>query len=256
MPYSVIIIDDEKWSIIDLLKSVKWESQGFNVVSYYTSPSEALDMVCRLRPDVVFTDIRMPKLSGIELIEQARRTGVSSEFVIISAYADFESAQKAFKFNVADYCLKPINPDSLTSVLSTIKERLDRKAAQGTASTAIDTCSNPEANSVCFQKILDYIKANISNKILLSDISEEFYVNKNYVCHLFQKNLNTTFSQYVTELRVNEAKRLLMHTGLTLEEIAKMTGFGDSFYFNKVFKKQEGISPGGYRKGMEGRVKQ
>jgi two-component system response regulator YesN len=251
LAYSVVIVDDEKWLIIDLLKSVAWEEYGFEVESYYTSSTAALEKICEIKPEVVFTDIRMPKLNGIELVEEARKAGINSEFVIISAYADFESAQKAIQLSVADYLLKPINIKALTELLITLKERLDNKAASNVETVTSEETSIKYDNSASFSRITNYIKEHASEEIYLSHISEKFYINKNYLCHLFQKNLNMTFSQYLRTLRVEEAKRLLKETSLSLEEIASVTGIGDNFYFNKVFKKLEGVSPGAYRKEFE-----
>lgn len=125
--YSVLLVDDENWSLDGLRMLFDWDSMGFYVIDQVTDASEAFDIICSKRPDVVFTDIRMPEISGIELLNMSRQAGIVSEFVIISGYAEFEYAQDALRFGAFDYHLKPIDPDMSMPLLEKLKIRLEHK---------------------------------------------------------------------------------------------------------------------------------
>lgn len=236
--YTVSIIDDEPWVSITLMEDLDWESLGFRVSKIYSKPLEALQDICQENPDLVFVDISMPLLNGLELIERAYEDGCSSRFIILTAYADFEYAKSAIRLGVVDYCLKPINPTEIRTLLLRLLPTLEEEK----------TLTETEFPESRFQEILQYISDHKAEKLSLQTISELFFVNRNYICNLFQKNMNTTFTQYLTSLRMESAKNLLLHTDIPLSIIAEKNGFKDEFYFNKVFKKNEGISPGLYRR--------
>jgi Response regulator containing CheY-like receiver domain and AraC-type DNA-binding domain len=235
------VVDDEKWSIIDLLGSAAWDEEGFQVVGYYERSLEALERITSSPPDIVFTDVRMPGMDGIRLMQEARSAGVESEFVIISAFSDFSSAKKAIGLGVSDYCLKPVNPEALSALLRKLKLTLDKKAAP-----AEPPPQRPMPDSLA--RVVAYLGEHFREELSLDQTAARFNLNKNYLCQLFKKNLGETFSHYVASLRTGLAKDYLEKSSLALEEIAAKVGYEDYFYFCKVFKKIEGVSPGRYRR--------
>jgi two-component system, response regulator YesN len=100
----------------------------------------------------------------------------------------------------------------------------------------------------CFNRMIAYIDRHFEQKLYLKDLSAQFFINQVYCCQLFKKNLGKTFSEYVSELRIKEARELLKQTGLSIEEIAIKSGYVDYYYFNKVFKKHCGMTPTKFRK--------
>ena len=105
--YTVVIIDDEPWALQGLAEIIDWSRDGFSIIGQFTDPDEAFEFLREKEPDVVFTDIRMPGLSGLDLIEMSKREGLNCEFVLISSYEDFEAAQKGIRLHVWEYILKP-----------------------------------------------------------------------------------------------------------------------------------------------------
>jgi len=229
------------------MRSIDWDSLGYGVSGHFEQPRAALDAIISQKPDVVFTDIRMPGIDGFELIRRCRENGADSLFVILSSYSDFELIRQAIKVSVLDYCLKPVNPDDLSSLLIEIRQRLDQKYA--------DSCPvlpEKEWTAVTddnFEKILAYIRQNLDHKLTLNSIAEKFSFNRNYMCYLFKKNINSTFVEYVTGLRIEQAKNLLSDPSLSIYEIAQIAGLKDYYYFNKLFKKAVGLTPAAYRRG-------
>ena len=109
---SVFIVDDEQ-AIINLIHNLI-ECPDVAIVGEARNGVDAYEMSCDLRPDVVITDIYMPGLDGIELIEKVRETCNDIEFVIISGYRNFKDAYSALKFGVREYLLKPIKKKELS----------------------------------------------------------------------------------------------------------------------------------------------
>lgn len=107
--YKFLLIDDEYWTLEGLKKTFTWDKYNVSTADYCTDPIKALELAKVGDYDAIFTDIRMPGLSGIDLIEKCRHAKIDSEFVIISGYGEFEYAKNALKLDVFDYLLKPID---------------------------------------------------------------------------------------------------------------------------------------------------
>ncbi len=99
-----------------------------------------------------------------------------------------------------------------------------------------------------FFEMLHYMEKNYAKELYLKELCNQFYINMSYCCVLFQKYKNMTFSQYLTDVRINKACKLLKCNGITVSEACEMVGYKDYFYFNKVFKKKTGYTPSEYRK--------
>ena len=87
--YSVYIVDDENLVVKDLIHSIPWLENGFEVIGANTNAQTALAEITETKPDVVFSDLKMPLYDGIELIKRAKENGVDAEFIILSAYEEF-----------------------------------------------------------------------------------------------------------------------------------------------------------------------
>lgn len=236
--YKVIIIDDEPWTIVDIEKTFALDKMGFEITASYRTPQKALPSIVKQQPDLVITDIRMPGMTGIELMKKVRAQHIDCEFIIVSGYSDFTYAKDAISCGVTGYCLKPLNPSETEACLNRVKKNLDSRQAMPSAAFTDDH----------FDKMLNYINTHFSDRLTLRSLAEIFDLNPNYCCSLFSRYLDRTFSQYLTEIRIKEARDLLRNSDYTLEKIADLTGYNDYFYFSKVFKKQSSYSPSEYRK--------
>lgn len=123
----VILVDDEPRILRGIQRSIPWQKFGFEVIGAYDNPIEALHAIIEQTPEVVFTDIRMPGIMGIELIQKVREASVNVEFVVSSGYAEFEYARAVMRSGVFDYILKPLNRSGLEELLTRLSEHLRRK---------------------------------------------------------------------------------------------------------------------------------
>lgn len=115
----VIIVDDEPIVVNGLSQLIQWNDYGFEVAGVAYDGGHALELIREVHPELVFTDIRMPVLSGIDLISRAKLISQRTKFVIFSAYNDFEYIHKALRLNVFDYVDKPVTVEKLQEILST-----------------------------------------------------------------------------------------------------------------------------------------
>ena len=121
----VLIADDEAIVLEGLKYIIDWEDLGFSICSQAQNGEEALEKVLNLQPDLVLLDIRMPKLTGTEIIQIAREKGFKGHFIILSGYSDFSYAQTAIKYGVDFYLTKPIDEDELENAVVTVKKQIE-----------------------------------------------------------------------------------------------------------------------------------
>ncbi|MBS6646465.1 MAG: response regulator [Clostridiaceae bacterium] len=127
--YTVIIADDEEALRKAIIKRIDWNAVGFEVIGEAENGAEALELVEKLGPDLLLTDIRMPFISGIELARQAREIRPYMQIAFLSGYESFAYAQQAIQYNIISYLLKPISAEELTEEMKRIKEKLDNRFA-------------------------------------------------------------------------------------------------------------------------------
>lgn len=125
--YKIIIVDDEEEIRKGMIKKIKWDELGFDVVGEAENGIEALDIIDKTSPDMVITDIRMPFMDGIKLAENIKYRFPATKVVIISGFDEFEYAQTAIELGVLRYILKPINAKEMSELLREIKNSLDEE---------------------------------------------------------------------------------------------------------------------------------
>lgn len=118
--WKIAIIDDERQVLQGMKRAIPWEQLGAKWVGEAQNGADGLDVVRRTEPDIVITDIYMPAMNGIDMIEQLRKEGYDGKVIIFSGYSDFEHARQALRFHVSDYVSKPISVPTLKSILAKV----------------------------------------------------------------------------------------------------------------------------------------
>lgn len=116
----ILIADDEKIIRETIANLIDWESLGLNLIGCVKNGMEAYNTILDEYPDIVLTDIRMPLLSGLDLIEKIYGLNKNTQFIILSAYSEFEYAQKAMQFGVKHYLVKPCNEKQIINCLKEV----------------------------------------------------------------------------------------------------------------------------------------
>ncbi|TPN82828.1 AraC family transcriptional regulator [Aquimarina algicola] len=135
--------------------------------------------------------------------------------------------------------------DRLISFYSLL-ESLSMDKNQKLLSTTQESQLYQAKDSETFQKILNYIFNNINHEVSIGKIAKEVHMSVPYFCRYFKKRTKKTFTQYVNNLRIVNASRLLRESDLTISQIAFDTGFNSLSYFNRQFKKIKGVNPRTY----------
>lgn len=132
----VLIADDEMLVRVGIKSTIQWENYGFTVVAEASSGVEALEKIRQFQPDVLLTDIRMPKMDGIELLRQIEVAQLPVESIIMSCHNEFELVRSAMKYGASDYLLKlSFTEDDLLAVLERVRKKvLTRKGLSPGAS--------------------------------------------------------------------------------------------------------------------------
>ena len=121
----LVVADDEERVCRLIVALGNWEELGIKVVGTAANGIQALELIRKEKTDILITDIRMPGLNGLELIEKVREISPDIKIMIISGYANFEYAQNALKQGVSDYLLKPINKDALNESLTKMVNQIE-----------------------------------------------------------------------------------------------------------------------------------
>lgn len=253
--YSIIVAEDEELLLENLIRKIKQLPLPFKIVAASQTGIQALELVDEHRPDILITDIRMPVMNGLELIQKVHEFYPFIYSVIISGYSDFEYARKAITLNVSDYLLKPIDPDELLKTLSNILHKIQIKTNAYLEVFNADTLRNtPEKIAVILH---NFIVENYKNEINLNLIAQYLNYSPSYLTKIFVQQYGCTPSKYIISLRMQTAQKLLIHEpSLSVHQIGELIGYPDQGYFSRIFKKQTGVGPLDFRNQYAGSTKE
>ena len=127
---TVFIADDELIIRQGIKCIIDWEQLGFEIIGEASNGEDALNFILSKKPDLVLMDIRMPKMLGLEVVENARKRGFNGKVIILSGYTDFKYAQAAIKNGVDYYLTKPIDEDELYETVSAISSQINKEAKE------------------------------------------------------------------------------------------------------------------------------
>ncbi|QTH42693.1 helix-turn-helix domain-containing protein [Cohnella sp. LGH] len=366
----VLLVEDETIVRRFIKSLIDWDAHGFTVAGEASNGEEAWKILASEQIDIVLTDIRMPVLSGFELIERVAESELACEVIILSSYDDFEYVRTALKLNVSDYvhkatisdeellgCLNKAKADWLKrqeqaivmsdrtadvqtlsrqgvvaanllkmalevaadrQYLALVSEGLSHwrepfRAALAAATAEASAAAFEDGNVLAFsygecrifaggegvpasaagsqseavvyderpisfaewpsvyaslkrkldermeelrqsrslhgsiRQAVEYLQAHYMGELTMEAVCERVHMSAAYFSRLFQKETGVTFTAYLTNLRLQEAKRLLLQTEYPVYEIAEKAGYRNTRYFMKLFKETVGLTPTEYR---------
>ena len=157
--YSVYLIDDEPWALKIIENGFPWGKYGFSVQGKSRTVDQAISEIPQLKPDVVFTDIRIAGENGIHLIQKLKGQGIQCVFIIVTGYDDFNIAQAAIKLDVFDLLLKPVDLEEAEMLLDRLQKHLQSQATKNTSNLS----DIPGGLTVA-----EYIRAYVNTEIAFS----------------------------------------------------------------------------------------
>ena len=282
----VMIVDDEPFIRKGLEQLIELSGSDCKVVSEAGNGIEALDVLKREKVDLIFADIKMPGMSGLDMIERIKKYGLSdAHIVILTGFADFELARRAMRYGIKDYLLKPIQTEELREILKKAEKSYEDRISQvykeqkkllmelleekeeeisesGVVSQVLekqkdintliaevkrnDDIRKQEKREIGYE-VDEYIKRHYKENISLKQISERFHVNNVYLGQLFKRRHNMLFKDYIYSLRISDAENYLLNTNKRVYQIAEELGFTNVDAFISRFVQLKGITPNQYR---------
>ena len=240
--YKLLIAEDEPLERKALKIILEREFYNIDIVEDAKNGDDAVNNAKLYKPDIILMDIKMPEKTGIDAQREIIKFLPNVKTILITAYGDFNYAQKAIKFGVFDYLLKPVKPSDLKS---SIEKSI--KAIEKIQSTKTANFSNNNLPEDMLKTVLNYIHSNYNHQITLNDVAKFVHLNTQYFSRYFKNKTGTTFTQYITNIRIENAKKLLINTNMSISQIALQVGYSDPAYFSKVFVKCEQQSPYKYK---------
>lgn len=246
MSVSVLVVDDEKFICEDLrLKLTRLDMPLEFTCDMCSSANQALLLSRQKAFDIVFTDIRMPFMSGIGLIQALRAQGFNGEIIVLSGYDDFQYVHDAFLSGADDYLLKPLSVVKLSGVLKGF-------AHTGHVQESCEDTEREKTRSVV-EYACEYIYAHYADTDLnMADVAEHVAVSYSHFSMLFRRETGKTFPAYLLCVRIEKAKALLRDPSIRISEICYMVGFKYPQQFSRDFKKITGVYPSQFRLHPDG----
>ena len=239
----VLLVDDEIMIREGFKKLFDWEAHDCEVVGEAADGMEALARIDSLMPDIAIMDINIPIMNGLKVIQLSRMKHPDTAFVIVSGYDDFSYCREALRLQITDYILKPVNYEEFGTCIDNLKIALFQRQSARRRERKEE---RQEERTI--SGITRYMQEHLAEEISLSVLAEEFHLNGQYISQLFKNEIGVNFLAYLTNIRMEKAKKLLLTTSLSIAEVSEQSGYGDYRVFTKVFKKNEGITPSQYRR--------
>ncbi len=281
----VMIVDDEPFIRKGLEQLIELSGSDCRVVAEAGNGIEALDLLKREKVDLIFADIKMPGMSGLDMIERIKKYSLSdASIVILTGFAEFELARRSMRYGIQDYLLKPIQTEELKEILikaeksyedrvsqvykeqkklltelleeneeisesDVVSQVLEKQKDINTLIAEVrrnDEIRKQEKREIGYE-VDEYIKRHYKENISLKQISEIFHVNNVYLGQLFKKRHNMLFKDYIYSLRISDAENYLLNTNKRVYQIAEELGFANVDAFISRFVQLKGITPNQYR---------
>lgn len=243
--YKVLLVEDEPVIREGLKTMIERLTTGFTVKAEAQNGKEALRLLHSEMPDLIVTDIRMREMDGLSMIGKIREMYEDLPIIIISGYGDFQYAQKALKFGVSDYLLKPIDRVELVATFDKVRKLLDLKNQDDGDRAQVGKQAGEERQLI--RKVKAFIQNHTDGDLRLQTLADYVHLHPIYLSKLFKTETGENFSDYVTRIRMKRAKQLLRETNLKVYDISRLAGYQSPKHFMMVFKKEVGMTPRQYR---------
>lgn len=240
----VLVADDESTVRRFIQTVISKENMPVSAFAEAENGIDTVRIAREFKPDLIFLDIRMPGLDGIQVAETLFADESKAKVVIVSAYNDFEYARAAFKAGVDDYILKPIRPEEVIELIKNTAEKCEMLSGDDTSQPSVKTPTLVKA-------VIDYVEENLSGQLQLRDVARAVFVSPCHLSRTFKYLTGQSIVDYIQEQRLLKASELLTTTDLSITEVAGRVGFNDAAYFATCFKNRMGTTPMQYRKIQE-----
>lgn len=242
----LVIAEDEDSIRERIEKYIRSHTTVIDEVYGAATGQEALDLIFRYHPQILLLDIQMPVKDGLKVLQEACAAGVRPKTIILSGHDAFRYAQKAIRYGVSDYLLKPCRSIELLQkleylALEAVPERAVPPAPEGDSETG---------GNRFVQDALRYMQEHYPEAITQPVVAQELGVSASYLSSLFTRHMGCGFAECLNKIRIERACDYFVDSAMKTYEVAFRVGFHDEKYFSNVFKKFMGVTPSQYRQGI------
>lgn len=227
----ILLVDDNDFERQGIRKILDKQDLELEIVDT-DNGQKALDYLNSQHFDILITDMKMPLMNGVELVQRVRGFNSEIKILIISGHDDFEYVKSVLSYNVAGYLLKPVN---IVELIDAVVGLLGNKQEVSTDHPVI-------------RDVLQIIHRDYGTNLTLEIVADMVHLSPSYLSSLFSKEVGQGFSKYLASFRLNQAERLLRKSNIRIANIASFIGINNSSYFDRLFKKEYGMNPIDYRK--------
>lgn len=250
----VLVVEDEEIIRKGFIHTIDWLEMDCQIIDEACNGEEGLEKILTYRPELVITDIMMPKMNGIEMVEKARQV-YPFKSIFLTSYQEFEYAKKAIQLQVFDYLLKPVDEEALSQTIQKVKQAIKEQKVLGEIREKsrdkghiklIDVdiyLSKDEGYNYYIAESMRMIQTHYNTKISVELLAEQFQVSTSYLSRKFKESTNQTFLEILHKYRIQKATELLQEGNYRIGEVAERVGFNEYKHFCHVFKKYIGMAP-------------
>lgn len=244
---TILIVEDEaatRRGLISVIK--KMDRDSYVLVGEADNGAGGMRMIYDLKPDVVITDICMPRVNGLDMIQNACESSPDTSYIILSGYADFQYAQKAIHLPVVEYLLKPITRQQLQATLDELNDRLQEKRQRFSEKRGEEEQACVDFHSEVVSRLVETIRKDYAQRLYLENFARRMRLTPEYLGAMFARETGKSFSSFLRDVRMEHARELLLNSDCKIYEIAFKVGYPDPKYFCKIFKEYTGVSAKSY----------
>lgn len=253
----ILIVDDEKMERDGVEFLIRRRSLPVRIRQAQNG-QEALDMWRDEPYDIVFMDIKMPVMNGIELCRNIRESNGNTVLVVLSAYGDFAYTQKAIQMRVDDYLLKPVSIEEFDNVLDNamdlVRQRRNKAAENPPPASLSEYRQDKQVADSLAQlgdhnrerriiaEVMHQVEEHYAENIGLEWAASRVDLSPGYLSGFFKRAYGKSFTQYLTGVRMEKAKEYLTTTHMRIADISTAVGYSNPSYFCLQFKKFYGVT--------------
>ena len=238
----VLLVEDEELIREGLRLTTPWEEMDMEVVGEAGDGEEGIEKILDLQPDIVITDVKMPKLGGLEMIEHLKGK-TDCEYMILSGYDEFAFAKQALHLEVQEYLLKPVDDGELREALENIAAKIKKKQRAGSEEELQQSPDVRNIQDKYLDRAREILRERYWENLTLKSVADDLLISDSYLGKLFKSKTGYTFLEMLTFYRIRAAVDYLCGTDKKVYEIAYAIGNSDPKYFSRVFCRVTGMKP-------------
>lgn len=233
--YKVVVVEDEHLIRNYIAHGIDYGGINVVVVGQAEDGEKGAALIRSLKPDIVISDINMPKRTGFEMFEMTQ--DIDYKKIILSGYDDFANAKKAMRYGVVDFISKPIDENDLRESIYRACLAIPDKSIIFEEFPQLDI-QNQNSTDIVISEVIQFIHQHYHEPISIPLIANQFGISESHLYKKIKDELGITLTDYINRFRVKQAMALLLKDpNLRVYEIADEVGFVDYNYFSKVFRK-------------------